>query len=245
MPLICKIGHPNLYKVPGYTEYDFYKATQTLNAVLKQKRPKTFDPLWIERNVEDLYKYLSRYVQTDSGEVDWDAVTLTLDRRFQKRWYWYRPKRVLDAIPYENKHELDGILSKYQNKLYTALVSVNEQEEKIRDQIFIGLVRLAQKGNVLAQKQIIDWLNFVINEWIESLSDFAKWKGYPDDITKRIQACIRCYRYTGTFIGYVYRTFHYSARGLLHTSSLNDPVGKGTKTRIDYVMKEDGTINDW
>lgn len=230
-------------KVTDYTEYDFYKATETLNTVLKQKQPTAFDPLWIEHHVEDLYKYLSRYVQTETGAVDWDSVTITLDRRFQKRWYWYRPKKTLAAIAYENKEELDSILIKYQDKLYTLFVPLDEQDEKIRDQIFIRLVRIAQNGNVLAQKQIIEWLTIIITEWIEKLTDIAKWKGYPDDIIKRIQGCIRCYRYTGTFMGYVYRTFQYSARGLCSTYSLNDRVGKGTKTRIEYVIQKDDDID--
>lgn len=222
-----------------YKEYDFCKATETLNTVLKQKQPKTFDPLWIEYHVEDLYKYLSRYVKTETGTVDWDSITVTLDRRFQKRWYWYRPKKTLKAVAYENKEELDLILIKYSSKLYTLLVPIDKQDEKIRDQIFIRLVRIAQNGNVLAQKQIMEWLTIIVNEWIENSSTIAKWKGYSDDIELRIQGCIRCYRYTGTFIGYVYKTFEYSARGLrpLYKYSLNDPVGKGTKTRIDYVIQ--------
>jgi len=77
-----------------------------------------------------------------------------------------------------------------------------------------------QKGNILVRQQIIDWLTFVIDEWIDNSRHIAKWKGYSDDIEKRIQGCIRCYRYTGTFIGYVFKTFLYSARGLRPTYSL-------------------------
>ncbi len=107
--------------------------------------------------------------------------------------------------------------------------------------IFINLVRIAQKGNILAQQQIVDWLTFVITEWIENKSEIAKWKGFTDDLEKIIKGCIRCYHYTGTFIGYVYKTLQYAARGLhpLYVCSLNDRVGKGTKTRIDYIVQEE------
>jgi len=221
-----------------YTEYDFYKATQTLNILLIQKRPKSFDPQWIEHHDKYLYKYLSRHLKTETGDVDWDAVIAALERRFQKRWYWYRKRKAITSMPYENREELDIILAAFWSKLYTALVPQNEQDEKIRDRIFIRLVRVSQKGNVLAQQKVIEWLTIVVNEWIENSSSLAKWKGYPSDVIERIQGCIRCYRYTGTFIGYVYKTFQYSARSLRSTCSLNDRIGKGTKTRIDYVMQE-------
>jgi hypothetical protein len=229
----------NLLKVTSYTNYDFKKASEALNTVLKLKRPKSFDPLWIEQQNESLYKYLSGHVRTETGMVDWDAVTIALERRFQKRWYWYNKRKAITIAPYENKEELDIILDKYQTKSYTVFVQENEDDLKIRDKILISLVRVSQKGNVLAQQKLIDWLTFIITEWIENSKHIAKFKGYPDGIKENIQQCIRCYRYTGTFIGYLYKTFLYSARGLRSTCSLNDPIGKGNKTRVDYVIQED------
>jgi hypothetical protein len=225
--------------VTAYTKYDFCKATETLNAILKQERPKSFDPLWIEQQDEGLYKYMSKNIRTETGAVDWDAVTITLERRFQKRWYWYNKRKAIAALPYENKEELDFILAKYQSKSYTVFVQENENDRKVRDKILISLVRVSQKGNVLAQQKLIEWLTLIVTEWIEYLPPIAKWKGYPDGIIENIQQCIRCYRYTGTFIGYLYKTFLYSARGLRSTCSLNDPIGKGNKTRIDFVIQKD------
>jgi len=46
------------------------------------------------------------------------------------------------------------------------------------------------------------------------------------------------YNYIALF--YDYKTFLYSSRGLRSTCSLNDPIGKGNKTRIDYIIQEDG-----
>jgi len=226
-------------KVISYTEFDFHKATQALNTILKQKRPKAFDPLWIEQQDEDIFKYFSKNIRTETGEVDWDIVTTTLERRFQKRWYWYNRRKGITTAPYENKEELDIILAKYQSKSYTVFVQENENDRKTRDIILISLVRVSQKGNVLVQQKLIDWLTFIITEWIENSKHIAKFKGYPDSIIENIQQCIRCYRYTGTFTGYLYKTFLYSARGLRSTCSLNDPIGKWNKTRIDYVIRED------
>jgi len=236
MPCLCRAL---IIKVTSYIKYDFCKATETLDAILKQKRPKSFDPLWIEQQDENLYKYLSRHVRTETGIVDWDAITVTLEQRFQKRWYWHNKGKAIVKTPYENQEELDIILDKYRSVLYTVFIQENENDRNIRDKILISLVRVSQKGNVLAQKKLIEWLNFIITEWTEYLPPIAKWKGYPDGILGNIQQCIRCYRYTGTFIGYLYKTFLYSARGLSSTCSLNDHIGKGNKTRIDFVVRED------
>jgi hypothetical protein len=229
--------------VADYTEYDFHKATQTLNSLLTKYRPKAFDPLWIEQRDENLYKYLSRHVRTETGMVDWDVITVALEQRFQKRWYWYNKRKAIAKTSYENQEELDIILDKYRSVSYTVFVQENESDRNIRDKILISLVRVSQKGNALAQKKLIEWLNFIITEWTEYLPPIAKWKGYPDGILGNIQQCIRCYRYTGTFIGYLYKTFLYSARGLRSTCSLNTPIGKGNKTRIDYIIQKDNYID--
>jgi hypothetical protein len=243
---------PNISKEPSHlyiaskrtplifhtTGHEFQVVAQALNTLLKQEQPKTFDCLWVEQHAGDLYKYISENIRTEVGAIDWDLITATLDKKFQKRWHGQKEKR---GIPYENKKELDSILDKYRDKLYTLLTPMDEYDKVIRDRIFINLVRIAQKGNTLAQQQIIDWLTFIITEWSENSSHVAKWKGYTDDIEKRIQGCIRCYRYTGTFVGYVYKTLVYAARWLrpLYVCSLNDKVGKGTKTRIDYVIQKE------
>ena len=233
--------HSHLYIVSDKTSlirHDFQAVTQALNALLKQKQPKTFDHLWIEQQAGDLYKNISKNIRTEVGTIDWDSITTNLDKKFQKRWHGQKEK---NGIPYENKKELDIILDKYRDKLYTLLTPLDEYDKKIQDQIFISLVRIAQKGNTLAQQQIMGWLTFIIDEWVENSWRIAKWKGYTDDIKKKIQDCIRCYRYTGTFVGYVYKTFVYAARGLrpLYVYSLNDKVGKGTKTRIDYIIQKE------
>ncbi len=70
----------------SYTQTDFYKATQILNTILKEKQPKTFDPQWIECQDGDLYKCLSRYFRTETGTVDWDAITVKQAADALKKW---------------------------------------------------------------------------------------------------------------------------------------------------------------
>jgi len=59
------------------------------------------------------------------------------------------------------------------------------------------------------------------------------------DIERKIKGCIRCYRYTGSFLGYLFRTLEYSARGKPPLVSLDDKILDGAKTRIEYVTTED------
>ncbi len=77
------------------------------------------------------------------------------------------------------------------------------------------------------------------------LRTLKKWRGYTDDVEDKIKGCIRCYRYTGSFLGYLYKTLEYSGRGIVSVQkySLDDPVLDGKRTRIDYiVVEEDFTL---
>lgn len=99
---------------------------------------------------------------------------------------------------------------------------------------------------MLAQQELIGLLTYTVNEWIEKYYHLKKWKGYTDDVEDKIKGCIRCYRYTGSFLGYLYKTLEYSGRGIVPVQkySLDDPVLDGFKTRIDYVVvEEEGESN--
>ena len=94
----------------------------------------------------------------------------------------------------------------------------------MRDLISIALVRIAQKGNVIAKEEISKLVRFTIDAWIESRHTFSPWEGYESLIPVRIEACIRCYRYSGTFIGYLLKTFEYAGRGLQRTYSIDNSL---------------------
>jgi hypothetical protein len=70
-----------------------------------------------------------------------------------------------------------------------------------------------------------------------------RWKGYTDEIEDKIKNCIRLYRYTGSFLGYLFKTLEYSARGKPPLVSLNDLMFDGSKTREEFaVVQEDWEI---
>ncbi len=216
---------------------NFQAANKRLNELLKKKKPKTFNPGWIKKYSPNLYKALWKNFQSGTEEIDWDLVTAKLDPSFQKRWKLGENK--IAVLSYENKEELNTILTKYQNKLYTLMAPLDKEDRQIQDQIMIRLVRCAQKGNLLAKDHVVDCMTYIIYEWIESSHYMIRWKGYTNEIGNKIQDCIRNYRYSGSFMNYIFRCFQYSARGLKPSFSLDIPFRNSTKSRIDYVVQEE------
>lgn len=213
----------------------FNEIIENLNQVLEEKQPSKFSPSWILENDPRAYRYIWKNIRTETDEIDWDTVTSNLNRSFQKRWTRYHYRQV---IKYENIDELNLVLNKYKDKLYTFISPVDEKDREIRNRIIISLVRIAQKGNVLAQDELIKWVTFIIDVWLEKYYQVFKWKGYPDEVEDKIKGCIRCYKYTGSFIGYLFKTLEYSARGKPPQCSINDKFFDGESERIDFVVQE-------
>jgi hypothetical protein len=212
---------------------EFEIAIKNLNQILKEKKPIKFDSSWIEANAVSIYQYICENIRTENNDVDWDKVTSFLDRPFQHRWIRLKQKEVKF---YECRMEVDAILNKYKDKLYTLLAPLDEDDKRIRHWIIIGLVRIGQKGNILAQEEIIKWITYMVYDWIDSYPQIRKWKGHSDEIEDKIKACIRCYRYTGSFLAYVFRTLEYSARGKPPLCSLDEPTRYGKYTRLDFLI---------
>jgi hypothetical protein len=73
---------------------------------------------------------------------------------------------------------------------------------------------MAQKGNSSAQQEIIKLLSLTVDDWIERNPTLSCWSGYDQLILTRLECCIRCDRYSGSFTRYVFKTLEYAARGL-------------------------------
>jgi len=219
----------------------FETVIEILNESLKQKQPLKITSTWVVKNTPQAYRYIQKNIRTETGSIDWDRVTSLLDRDFQKRWMRYRRKVVK---PYENRAEVDLVLTKHKDKLYTFITSLEDEDFASRDKILVSLVRLSQKGNVLAQQELVDLLRYTTDDWIDRFYYLKKWRGYTDDVEDKIKGCIRCYRYTGSFLGYLYKTLEYSGRGIVSIQkySLDDTVLDGARTKIDYVVVEDNGL---
>jgi hypothetical protein len=158
-----------------------------------------------------IYRFFQKNIRREGGGIDWDRITRALDRKFQRLWTTARRN---GTKLYRSKAEVKIILHKYDGKLYTFLTPDDKENKPIRDVISIALVRIAQKGNVTAKQEIIKLVRFTIYEWIEHNPKISRWKGHEYLIEKRIEGCIRCYRYSGSFMGYLFKTLEYAGRGL-------------------------------
>jgi len=200
---------------------NFESAITTMNNLLAKKQYQTFNRTWVRVNAPCVYRFVQRELRIESGGIDWDRFTRALYPKYQKQWTGSIRKK---ATQYRNKDEVDIILQQYHNKLYTFISTQGKADENIRDIISIALVRIAQKGNIAAGQEITGLLNFTIYDWIAKNPTLSSWRGYEALIQPRLECCIRCYRYSGSFMRYVFKTLEYAARGLtpLIAYSLDD-----------------------
>ncbi len=215
---------------------DFSKAIESLTKVLKEKNPEQITSSWIYLNAPTVYRFIRNNYRTENDHIDWDIVTRSLDRVYAKRWTRYRYKQ---ARLYKKRSEVDAVLTRYKDKLYTFFAPASDSDKQIQDRMIIRLVRIGQRGNVCAQEELVQWVTYITDDWIDRYPQMYRWKGYEDEVPDKIRACIRCYRYTGSFLGYLFKTLEYSARGKPPLVSLDDKILDGTKTRIEYARAEE------
>ena len=221
---------------------EFGQVINRLNALLQDENPASFNSSWILRHSSEIYRFILKNIRTEIGDINWDKVICSLDKRFQKIWIPPRHKPKTVRL-YRNKGEVDSVLKNYKDKLYVFVAPLNEQDKRLRDAIGISLVRVAQKGNLRAQKQLIFFLNQLTQQWVEYCPRFFRWRGHSDDLEARNRGCIRCYRFTRSFIGYLFKTLEYSARGLqsFQAYSLDSCIPNTTIKMIDTLTKDPET----
>jgi hypothetical protein len=191
---------------------NFEQMIQTINKELSGECPETFNSSWISKRTPRCYRFIWKNVRTDFGEIDWDRVTCALKWEFQRRWAPARRKQA--KLPYRNQREVKIILKKYQDKLYVFLSPQDLDDRRIRDFISIKLVRLAQCGNVSAKLELMKLVDYTIDDWIERYCLLSRWRGHKAEIQTYLERCIRRYRYSGSFLRYVFRTLELAARGI-------------------------------
>lgn len=132
------------------------------------------------------------------------------------------------------------MLKKYRSKLYTFLTPLDNTTHRIRDAISITLVRVAQKGNMTAQQEVVKLVGYIIDHWLETTPRLSRWNGRKEEMEQQLTACIRRFRYAGTFIGYVFRTLEYAGQGLppFRVGSLDEDMADSGKRKIDNVYKD-------
>lgn len=217
----------------------FEQVINQLNKLLNKKDPNTFNSSWIKINSPACYRYIIRNVRTCIGTVDWDKVTRALEWKLQRRWFpGHRPKRKKS---YRNYSEVKIILNENKEKLYVFISSQDREDKRIRDVISVFLVRLAQSGNLLAKRELMRLINYTVDEWLSNYYFLNRWQGYKEKLEKQISRCIYRYRYTGSFLNYLFKTLVYAGRGIVpfYAYSLDNPVAWGSKkTILENVVKD-------
>jgi hypothetical protein len=212
-----------------------------LNSLLLRHSPKAFSSAWILKHAPACYSFIRKHLRSEVGGIDWDKITYALEPQYQRLW---TPRRKKKSTPYRDRDELDLIVNKYRNKFYVFVCAADAEDSQIRDRIAIVLVRVAQAGNVLAKAEVVELVRHTINEWLENYPYMSRWRGRDDQIREHLEGCIRRYRYSGSFVKYVFRTLQYAGRGVrpLYACSLDDPMAAGAHERkMDNVIRDPET----
>ncbi len=224
----------------------FKEIIGSLNELLFAKQPAKISSSWIYKNAPSIYRFISKKVRTEIGDIDWDKVVSSLNKDLQKKWNCRhsKTKRQWQALKwYRSRKEVNLVLKKHKNKIYTFLSPQTPEDRSARNAISVALVRISQKGNLSAKKEIISLLRFMVDYWVESFPVLFSWKGYESELEDQLETCIRRYRFTGSFTTYLFRCLEYRGRGLrpLCLYSLDEQMPLGEKRRIENVVQDPET----
>lgn len=87
-------------------------------------------------------------------------------------------------------------------------------------------------------------VTYTVTDWLEKYHFLNRWQGYEEEIQQQLEGCIRRYRYTGSFLNYVFRTLEYAGRGIrpFYSYSLDAPVAfDAKKSLIENVVQDPET----
>lgn len=213
----------------------FDQVIRKINFHILKKNPPVINEGWIKKNSPMSYAFITE------NSIDWDTVTQHIEKSYQARWNkTSKRKRYANLIRYEDQNELNTLLSNYKDKMYTFVSKLSKDDELACDRISILLVRLAQKGNILAVAELKNLYIFMLNKWLEESKPLRRWRGYENEMIDLLEGCIFRYRYSGTFIGFLYRTLQLSALALepLEAFSLDDISVVTGKSRVETLVIE-------
>jgi hypothetical protein len=191
---------------------NFTSVIETLNKLLARTQPDAINSSWIRAHAPRCYRFIRQNLRREFGGIDWDRLTRALDWEYQRRWRPVRTRK--NRLQYEDHAEVESIFKKYRYQMYVFIAPSGKDDRRTRDVIAISFVRLAQQGNLLARQELMGLIKFTIDNWIDRYSLLSRWRGHEDEIQTQLEACIRRYRYTGSFVNYLFRTLECAGRGI-------------------------------
>jgi hypothetical protein len=186
--------------------------------LLNEQNPKYFSPTWIAEHNNSLYQRITRMFRNEKGFVDWDAVNNALPE--EDRAKWSKQRTYEESVPdktYENAEQVKDALGSYSDKLYTFYGAVDPEDENIRNEICDILVRLSQKGNLSAEKLLVDNMTYVAFNWIEEKETLRNIRYHMAEIPELIRKAV--YRFNADhaarktpFAGYLFAQLKIAAQ---------------------------------
>ncbi|MEK7591255.1 MAG: hypothetical protein AAB489_03555 [Patescibacteria group bacterium] len=216
---------------------NFDQAIERLTQALKRWKPVRFNPYWIYWHEPKVYRFIQKNIRTGVGRIDWDCVTSKLDRPFQALWH---EKRIGSLQPYSDHREVEIAIRKYWDKRYV-FFTYDREDDEMRNLISVALVRLAQRGNVAAEEELMEFLVLMVGDWVGKYRMLWRWQLNPGGLREQCKLCIYRYRYTGTFPGYLYKTLEYSSLQFPRPQLLDDTILDGDLRRVDRVVQDPET----
>lgn len=193
---------------------DFDQAIERLTRSLQRWKPCRFNRHWVDLHEPKVYKFINKNIRMERGITDWERVIRKLDRSLQALWL---DEPVASLLPYSDPSEVEIALKKYKKywkKRSALFTSERRENDTVRNLICVTLVRLAQRGNVAAEEELIDLLIPLLRDWMNRYPCLWWWQWYPEQLRETCQYCIYRYRYTGMFLGYLHNKLQFSARDL-------------------------------
>ena len=217
---------------------DFDEAIQRLTRALKKGNPIRFNRYWVSLHAPKVYRFVTKNIKTALGRTDWDRVILKLDRSLQVRWF---DEPIVNLLPYSDPRVVERLIMKYGGRHYVSFIYVNGEEEDndVRNHISVTLVRLARRGNVAAEEELMNFLSLITGDWIYRDPQLWQWQRYPELLREKCKYCIYHYRYTGTFLGYLLKTLEYSALRLPRPLFLDkEKFERGSERKVEDVTQD-------
>jgi hypothetical protein len=191
------------------------KIVEKIEKLVLKHKPYSIDEKWIRKHSRKSHKYILE------NNLSWDSITRLLDRSIQRKWNRKaKKKKVPESF---NDYEVENFLSTHSKHLYVFVVFTNEQEFELCDYLSIQLVRMAQSGNICASETLLHLYEDIFLRWKENDKLIIRYRSYEEKIHEHFFGCVRRYRYSGSFIGYLKRTLQLQALTLpkIQTISLN------------------------
>ena len=90
---------------------------------------------------------------------------------------------------------------------------------------------------------VLTLLNDLVHQWMERHAIMSRWRYHDELLRKTIAGCIRRYRYTGSFLHYLFRSLELGSRQLpqLRILSLDDLSPFTGQRRLDLVVQDGDT----